>query len=174
MRVIAWAAGGIAVLAVAAFAVARSAAGPSLGERVYDYAGGQHQDGEIAYRETPPVGGPHNPVWQNCGIYDQPIGDEHGVHTLEHGAVWITYRPGLPPAELGLLKKLAARDYLLLSPYPGLPAEVVVSSWNRQLVLDGAADKRLPEFIRRFTMSPELAPEPGAPCTQGTGEPSSA
>src|SRR5262245_4143393 len=41
------------------------------------YPGGQHTEGPIAYPVTPPAGGPHNPVWQNCGYYDGAIGSEY-------------------------------------------------------------------------------------------------
>jgi hypothetical protein len=50
--------------------------------------GGKHTAGEVDYAQNPPVGGAHNPVWQNCGFYDKPIRDESAVHSLEHGAVW--------------------------------------------------------------------------------------
>jgi hypothetical protein len=35
---------------------------------------GQHVGGNIAYGQDlgiPPAGGPHNPVWQNCGFYHE-------------------------------------------------------------------------------------------------------
>jgi hypothetical protein len=132
------------------------------------YAAGQHLPGRITYRETPPLGGPHNVVWQNCGIYAVPIHSEHAVHALEHGAVWITYRPDLPADQVEHLTTLASDDYMLLSPFPGLPAPVVASAWNNQIALDGADDPRLPRFIARFKNNPSNTPEFGAPCVGGT------
>ena len=64
------------------------------------YPAGQHTTNPVKYVETPPVGGLHHPAWQNCGIYTAPIHNEHGVHALEHGAVWITYRPDFPADEI--------------------------------------------------------------------------
>jgi hypothetical protein len=58
-----------------------------------------HVGGNIDYDQDlgiPPAGGPHNPSWQNCGFYDELVRDENAVHSLEHGAVWITYQPDLP------------------------------------------------------------------------------
>lgn len=133
-----------------------------------EYPAARHLSGRIAYTETPPMGGPHNVVWQNCGIYTTPIHNEHAVHALEHGAVWITYRPDLPAADVQRLHALAADDYMLLSPYPGLPAPVVASAWNNQMQMTGADDPRLPEFIRRFKNNPSTTPEFGATCLGGT------
>jgi uncharacterized protein DUF3105 len=68
---------------------------------------------------TPPAGGPHNDVWQNCGFYDEPVRDENAVHSLEHGAVWITYLPDLPQDEIEVLRDLAeSNGFVLVSPYP--------------------------------------------------------
>lgn len=132
------------------------------------YAPAQHLPGPLTYRETPPMGGPHNVVWQTCGIYTTPIHNEHGVHALEHGAIWITYQPGLPAADVQRLQTVASDDYMLLSPYPGLPAPVVATAWNHQIRLDRADDSRLPEFIRRFKNNPDTTPEFGASCLGGT------
>src|SRR3954468_23491462 len=63
------------------------------GVKVYDVPGRNHVTGNVSYPQTPPVGGDHNSVWLNCGIYDQPVPNENAVHDLEHGAVWITYQP---------------------------------------------------------------------------------
>ena len=122
---------------------------------------------ELGYEQTPPVGGPHDAAWQNCGVYDQPIFDKHAVHSLEHGAVWITYQPELGAAGIEQLKSLVSgRDYALLSPYPGLPAPVVASAWGVQLKVDSADDPRLSAFLRKYMQGPQT-PEPGAVCFNG-------
>ncbi|HTM04015.1 MAG TPA: DUF3105 domain-containing protein [Vicinamibacterales bacterium] len=136
--------------------------------KLADYPAGRHLMGHIDYKETPPMGGPHNLVWQNCGVYDVPIHNEHAVHALEHGAIWITYRPDLAKGELDTLKSLAADDFMLLSPYPGLGSPIVASAWNHQLPLRRADDPRLRKFIDEFKNNPETTPEFGAPCAGGT------
>jgi hypothetical protein len=132
------------------------------------YTAGLHATGQIAYAENPPIGGTHNAVWQNCGVYTSPVHNEHAVHSMEHGAVWITYRPDLAADQVQLLRAAADDDFMLLSPYPGLPASIVLSSWNRQLTLSDAADPRLPWFISQFKNNPRTTPEFGAPCAGGT------
>lgn len=136
--------------------------------RTATYSAGLHSSGPISYIESPPMGGAHNVVWQNCGIYNAPIHNEHAVHSMEHGAVWITYRPDLAPEQVERLRALASDDYLLLSPYPGLAYPVVASSWNRQLTFDRADHPGLPAFIGRYKNNPETTPEFGALCASGT------
>ncbi|MBL8044928.1 MAG: DUF3105 domain-containing protein [Anaerolineales bacterium] len=130
-----------------------------------------HVQGIVQYPQTPPAGGPHNAQWQNCGIYDQPVLSENAVHSLEHGAVWITYQPELDAASVEKLRSLATgREYTLLSPFPGLPSPIVASAWGLQLQLTDANDARLPLFIRKYQQGPQT-PEPGAVCTSGVGQP---
>lgn len=130
-----------------------------------------HVEGVVQYKQTPPAGGPHNAVWQNCGIYDQPIVQEHAVHSLEHGAVWITYRPDLPADQVEILRsQVRGNGYALLSPYPELPAPIVASAWGIQLQLEEAGDPRLNTFLRKYMQGPQT-PELGAACVQGTGTP---
>ena len=127
-----------------------------------------HVEGSVDYPQDPPAGGPHNPVWQSCGFYDELVTPERAVHSQEHGAVWITYQPGLPERELTLLQRLAERnDYLLVSPYPEQDAPVVASAWGAQLRLDAATDLRLRAFIRIYAGN---GPELGAPCVGGSDE----
>ena len=130
-----------------------------------------HVEGTVSYPQNPPVGGDHNPVWQNCGFYSSPVQNEHAVHSMEHGAVWITYQPDLPSDQVEVLRNLAHDNtYILVSPYPDLPTPVVASAWGKQLQLDSANDPRLEQFVSAFKEGPQT-PEPGAPCTGGTGEP---
>ncbi|MDP3209023.1 MAG: DUF3105 domain-containing protein [Rhodoglobus sp.] len=122
-------------------------------------------DYEAKYGMTPPAGGDHFGAWLNCGTYDQPQQDENAVHSLEHGALWVTYDPdALDDSEVATLRSAMPRTYVILSPYPGLPAPVVASSWGNQIELTGADDPNLDLFIQKFWKSAD-APEPGALCT---------
>jgi hypothetical protein len=131
----------------------------------------EHVESNVTYAQTPPVGGPHNPVWQNCGIYAEPIRKEMGVHSMEHGAVWITYRPDLPAAAVDTLRALVrGRSFALLTPDPELPSPIVASAWGVQMGVDWAGDPRLATFVAQYVNGPQT-PEPGAPCTGGGGTP---
>jgi putative peptide zinc metalloprotease protein len=131
----------------------------------------EHVDIPVVYPHIPPVGGNHAPIWQNCGFYDTPVANETGVHSMEHGAVWITYRPNLPQEQVAFLRQLADQQtYVLVSPYPDLPVPIVASAWGQQLQLDSVNDARLEQFVHAFRLGPQ-APERGGPCTRGVGTP---
>ena len=143
---------------------------PDLTEvRAYDGLDVDHTTGEVDYPQSPPVGGRHAPAWLECGVYDEPVREENAVHDLEHGAVWLSYRPGLGEDDVARLTDVLP-DNGILAPYPGLAAPVVVTVWGRQLRLEGADDPRLELFLRRFGHS-ETAPEKGASCAGGTSDP---
>ena len=130
-----------------------------------------HVQTKVDYPLTPPAGGPHAPAWQNCGYYDVPVENENGVHSLEHGAVWITYRPDLSMDQVDALRALTrSQTYILVSPFSELPAPVVASAWGRQVQLESTSDPRLDAFVRAFRQGPQ-APEPGAVCNRGVGTP---
>ena len=118
-----------------------------------------HSLGPVTYPHVPPVGGIHNPVTMPCTFYDQPVPNERAVHSLEHGAIWITYRPDVPAADVEMLAALArSRNDVLVSPWPeGLPSPIVASAWGRQLQLQSVNDPRLPEFVRLYAnQGPEI------------------
>lgn len=128
----------------------------------------EHTEKDVDYDQTPPVGGAHSEVWRNCGFYAEPVPDEQGVHSMEHGAVWITFQPGLAAAQVEIVRGLAeGRTFVLASPHPDLPRPVVASAWGLQLELDSADDPRLEEFVDAYREGPQT-PERGAPCTGGS------
>jgi hypothetical protein len=134
-----------------------------------------HTEGDVDYAQSPPVGGEHNPIWQNCGFCEEPVRSETAVHSLEHGAVWITYSPDLPQDEIDRLRDLVgtvaqSEDHVLVSPYPGLDSPLVASAWGKQLRLQSASAYDLERFIRTYSESAP-APDPGVPCTGGVGRP---
>jgi putative peptide zinc metalloprotease protein len=141
------------------------------GTQTFSVSGRAHVEGPVQYAQSPPVGGDHAPIWQNCGFYSQPVAAENAVHSLEHGAVWITYRSDLPPSGRETLRRLArSQIHVLVSPYPNLSAPVVASAWGHQLRLDSPDDPRLAQFLKAFRLGPQ-APERGGPCTGGVGQP---
>ena len=128
----------------------------------------EHVEGAVSYDQTPPAGGAHNQRWLACDTYDEPVPSELAVHAMEHGGVWITYRPDLPAADVAELEALRAVDeeYVLVSPYDDLPAPVVATAWGLQLRLDSADDPRLEQFTRAYAGG-DQGGEPGAPCREG-------
>lgn len=144
-----------------------AAAAPIDGVQEFPDLSQDHVTEPVDYQQSPPVGGDHAPAWTNCGAYEAPVTDEQAVHSLEHGAVWITYRPDLPRIELDALSTLAGQDpYVLLSPYEGQSSHVVASAWGVQLAVDGPDDPRLQRFLDRYLQGSQT-PEPGAPCSGG-------
>ena len=135
------------------------------GVQTFAYEGGDHQEGRIEYKEALPVGGAHNPGWQNCGEYTQPLYNEYAVHSLEHGAVWITYQPDLPAPQLDALRQAAAgRTHMLLSPRAEQSAPIVLTAWNAQLEVQDVNDPRVKQFLQTYEQGGE-APEVGASCS---------
>jgi Protein of unknown function (DUF3105) len=141
------------------------------GLTTYSNLSRNHVQTTVNYPQTPPVGGDHSPVWQNCGVYPAPVANEHAVHSLEHGAIWITYRPDLAADQVAALRDdVKGQPYGLLSPYPGLPSPVVATVWGVQLKLQSATDPRLKVFIAKYADGTR-APEPQGECTGGIGTP---
>lgn len=172
-------AGGIAVVALLVTAivltpqpVSYTAGGEGAeieGVETFDNAAG-HVEGTVDYPQTPPAGGEHNQVWLNCGVYEQPVPNENAVHSLEHGALWVTYDPALSDGQLAALRAKLPSTYVVLSPFDGLPSPIVLSGWNTQLQLDDADDPRIAEFFEEYWKSQDV-PEPGALCSGGLDAP---
>ena len=119
----------------------------------------------------PPPFGQHFPAWQNCGIYDQPVELGSALHSMEHGAVWLTYRPDLDEAQVKALQDLArGHGFALMSPYPPQTDDVVLTAWGAQLVIESVPDERIEQFIAYYELGPQN-PEPGAPCSDAVGNP---
>lgn len=169
--VVAVLAGGAVFVIVQQNASRKTGTEPAGGVRSFSGLTQNHVRTAVDYPQVPPVGGDHDATWLNCGIYPQPVRNENAVHSLEHGAVWITYQPGLAADQVGKLQGLVrGKPFTLLSPYDGLPSPITASAWGKQLTVTDASDPRLAKFIRDYAQSPQ-APEPGAPCTNGVGTP---
>lgn len=138
------------------------------GVRTYTGLTRNHVMVPVAYPQEPPVGGPHWPTPQTCGVFTRPIPNVTAVHSLEHGAAWITYGPQVPDGDVAALAALANGDpHRLMSPYPALGRRIALQAWGAQLFVDSAADPRVRQFLDRYTDGAQT-PEQGAPCEGST------
>lgn len=175
---------GLAAVGVAAVAVGL----PETDDRVSDlqqdpvdlFAGDLAEAGDLGrdhvpgpvdypgYPARPPMGGDHAPVPQQCAVYGEQVPNENAVHSLEHGAAWVTHRPDLDAAQVAVLAEQVDSDaYRLLSPLPGQESPIVLTAWGRQLAVDSADDPRVQVFLEAFTNGPQT-PERGALCVGST------
>ncbi|MET4662693.1 hypothetical protein ABID80_006455 [Streptomyces sp. PvP037] len=131
--------------------------------------GRNHVAKAVNYPVTPPVGGDHNPVWMNCNgdVYGDEINNTNAVHSLEHGAVWVTYNADAGKADVdALAAKVKKTPYTLMSPVDGQKDPIMLSAWGHQRTVTGADDPDLDAFFEKFVQG-EQTPEPGAACTNG-------
>lgn len=145
---------------------------PSIpGVRTLDFSEPQfhlHFFGPLRYAQRPPFGGAHSPIPLNCGVYTAPVPNENAVHSLEHGAVWLTYKNGVDPAPLVALTDID-QSYTLVSPFPTQTSPVVASVWGKQLRVDSPTDPRLRQFVQSYVRN-DFGGEQGARCAGASPE----
>jgi hypothetical protein len=123
-----------------------------------------HVAGAVQYEQLPPPGGDHNGVPQTCDVYTEEIAPEHAVHSLEHGAVWVTYDDSVSEDDVETLAAEVRGDpYRLMSPLAEQDSPIVLTAWGRTLEVDRADDERVGQFLRAYTNG-EQTPERGAAC----------
>ncbi|CAL9424027.1 hypothetical protein SUDANB120_01907 [Streptomyces sp. enrichment culture] len=131
--------------------------------------GRNHVETPVSYPMNPPVGGDHHPRWMNCdgNVYKEPVPRENAVHSLEHGAVWVTYNDKAPAADVAeLARTVENTPYSLMSPVADQPGAIMLSAWGKQVTVDSASDPRVKQFFTKYVQGPQT-PEPGAACTMG-------
>jgi hypothetical protein len=167
---------GVALVALLVYAVLNQGGGVSDLVRDPDNAiegvvladeeslGRDHVAGPVDYPQLPPPGGDHNGVPQTCDVYSEAIAPEHAVHSLEHGAVWVTYADSVGEDDVSTLEDEVRGDpYRLMSPLPEQESPIVLTAWGRTLEVDSADDERVSQFLRAYTNGPQT-PERGAAC----------
>ena len=119
--------------------------------------------------DLPPAGGNHKSTWQNCGIYKEAPDPARIVHSLEHGAIWLAYRPTLPAEQVAALEEMVSNQAeIIMSPYPELENDAVITAWGKQLVIESIPNKRITAFIKRYRGK---GPESNDACSGGVGTP---
>jgi hypothetical protein len=161
--------GGIGYLKVDEQRKEEAIAAPVEGEETWDDLGQNHVAEPVDYEMTPAAGGDHHPQWLDCNatVYDEEVVEENAVHSLEHGAVWVTYTDEATDADIETLSDRVSRTpYTFMSPHQGQPAPVMLTAWGHQLKVDEAADPRVERFLEKYVQG-EQTPEKGATCSAG-------
>ncbi|MGW2643736.1 DUF3105 domain-containing protein [Streptomyces sp. NPDC001393] len=128
-----------------------------------------HVQTKVSYPMHPPVGGNHNQVWATCDgtVYTKPLQDENAVHSMEHGAVWVTYTSKAAKADIAALAaKVKKTPYSMMSPYENQAAPLILSAWGHQVTVKSADDPEVNKFFAAYVHGPQT-PEADAPCTNG-------
>ncbi|MEU7398074.1 DUF3105 domain-containing protein [Streptomyces albogriseolus] len=150
---------------------AAAAKKPVRGEKTWDAKklGRNHVKTAVEYLMNPPVGGDHNKAWMTCDgtVYNKPIANENAVHSLEHGAVWVTYNDKATDADIRTLSdKVSKTPYTLMSPDTSQSGTITLSAWGTQLSVDKASDPRVEQFLTKYVQGAQT-PELGATCSGG-------
>jgi hypothetical protein len=134
--------------------------------------GRTHVAKTVTYPMEPPVGGDHNQVWMNCNgdVYAKALNNMNAVHSLEHGAVWVTYTSKAKKADVdALAAKVKKTPYTLMSPDDKQKDPIMLSAWGHQRTVTGADDPNVDKFFEKFVQG-QQTPEPGASCTSGLAQ----
>ncbi len=136
---------------------------PLMGEHITAGGAGTHVSDVSQLKitpGTPPVGGPHFPTPQAPAYYTGPVPDGNGIHSLEHGIIWITYNQKLSADDIAKLKTLQAKysKDVIVSPRGDNTMLVAAASWEQLLKQDSLNTGELEKFIKT---NRNRSPEPG-------------
>jgi len=135
----------------------------------YPEEGSQHvADGtQVPYKTNPPTSGPMYGRDVPKGFYEQEVPDSSAVHSLEHGRVWITYRPDLPKDQAQKLKGLFSQPFsdpkftpskAIVSPRSMNSAPISIVSWRWKMDLQSFDEQKLKQFyLQHVSRAPEGA-----------------
>lgn len=127
--------------------------------------GAAHPD----YNSNPPTSGWHYAEWETQGVYKEQQPDEGLIHNLEHGYIWISYRPDANPEiikQLGNFYSFGKK--IIVEPRKENDKLIVLAAWNwldkfdpeSKEKLNDSELKRIGDFIDAYI---NQGPEPNAP-----------
>ncbi|MDP3988733.1 MAG: DUF3105 domain-containing protein [bacterium] len=114
------------------------------------------------YNSNPPTSGPHYGQTAQSGFREEEIPDQHIIHNLEHGDIWISYHPRVSDEIRDELRKFAGPK-VIITPREENDTDVAVVAWGRLDTFDIENNvlpyNRIGDFIKRYTnKGPEFIP----------------
>lgn len=140
---------------------------PLMGDEIPDQGRGHVPDGtQVQYNSNPPTSGQHYAKWITRGIYDKPQVDGNLIHSLEHGAVILSYKSDLAKEDVEKIKSVFSKASVskkIMVPRENLDTPVALTSWGRLLKLqtiEATSEAKIKEFMET---NEDRGPEKGAP-----------
>lgn len=113
------------------------------------------------YNSNPPSSGPHWPVAAKNGVYESLLPDEQLIHNLEHGHVWISYKPDIADEVKNKLVEIVKEDdwKVVLGPREANDSKIALCAWGRVLKMDEPDYDKIRAFIKTYrNRGPENTP----------------
>lgn len=104
------------------------------------------------YNSNPPSSGVH---WQGPaknGFYDSDLRDEQLIHNLEHGHIWIAYKPDVEDEIKNKLKEITQKEdwKVVVTPREANDSKIALVAWGRVLKMDEPDYKKAEDFITTY------------------------
>jgi hypothetical protein len=136
---------------------------PLAGEEIADQGRDHVPEGTVVeYNTNPPTSGPHYVRSKGAGIYEESIPDGNLIHSMEHGAVILWYKPDLPKEQVDQLKEIFRSVKIgkkIMVPRDNLDTPIALTSWGRLLKLENIDEQAISEFMEiNADRGPEKAP----------------
>jgi hypothetical protein len=146
---------------------------PSIGVGDRSHVASTNRPQLSTYPIIPPASGPHDQIPLPAGVYDAPPDVYQAIHSLEHGAVIVWYRPSLTSGAIEGIRDFyrspAANDHVIVAPYSypadgragRLPSgkDMVLVAWHRYQACDQASLGVVKGFARLYR-TPTGIPRP--------------
>lgn len=115
------------------------------------------------YNSNPPTSGPHHVTPAEWGVYPEEIHDQIVIHNLEHGGIWIAYKPGIDSAVVAKLEAITKEfgRKVIMAPRAANDADIALAAWNHLDKFSAAefSEERVRAFIKAYrNRGPEFVP----------------
>lgn len=106
-----------------------------------------------SYNSNPPTSGDHYATPAPVRFYDRELPDEQLVHNLEHGHIWIAYKPSLSEELINILKDFSGGN-VIVTPRLANDFDIALASWGRldkfNVENEQIDEPRIKDFISRY------------------------
>ncbi|OGE80761.1 MAG: hypothetical protein A3H72_02390 [Candidatus Doudnabacteria bacterium RIFCSPLOWO2_02_FULL_48_8] len=105
-----------------------------------------------AYNSNPPTSGWHWPQPAAWGVYSSTLPDEQLIHNLEHGGIWISYKPGtVDQTTIDKLQDFTKRyRKVIIEPRETNEAPIAFCAWTRLQTFAQFDELAMIKFIEAY------------------------